>query len=378
MKKIVLGGLLIFFGGCSAGDIQTIATIAMSKDPVTAATSIAKRKAINYTSIELAKIIDEFTKRVEKEWGKEAKTSSPKEYAKYTQNYKSMAYVNFDTGEILVQTIDTQTPLKSLKNAIISTLLTSDDPRAVDLYSDAKVKLSTNPYLYKTVMDHTGNYIRSQTRASNFADFLIKHHLQTKSNQINNTNQTIHYIKIQMVQNHIHVRAKRYLPLVKKYSSKYNISQNLIFAIMKTESDFNPFAISSANAIGLMQIVPTSAGKDVYNFIYKKNITPSRDFLYDANNNIQFGSAYLHILDNNYLKNIKDPISREYCIIAGYNTGSGNVLRTFSTNRNSAFDIINNMSPNEVYKKLQSSLPYDETKNYLFKVLQNKKDFINL
>lgn len=378
MKKIVLGGLLVFFGGCSAGDIQTVVTIAMSKDPVTAATSIAKRKAINYTSIELAKIINEFTKKVEKEWGKEAKISSPKEYAKYTQNYKSMAYVNFDTGEILVQTIDTTNTLKSLKNAIISTLLTSDDPRAVDLYSDAKVKLSTNPYLYKTVMDHTGNYIKSQTRASNFADFLIKNHLQTKSNQINNSNQTIHYVKIQMVQNHIHVRATKYLPLVKKYASKYNISQNLIFAIMKTESDFNPFAISSANAIGLMQIVPTSAGKDVYNFIYNKNLTPSRDFLYDANNNIQFGSAYLHILENNYLQNIKDPISREYCIIAGYNTGSGNVLRTFSTNRNNAFDIINNMTPNEVYKKLQSSLPYDETKNYLFKVLQNKKDFINM
>lgn len=378
MKKIVLVGLLIFFGGCTAGDLQTVVNLAISKDPTAVLSSIVKQKAINYSSIELAKIINEFTKKIEKEWGKEAKTSSPKEYAKYTQNYKSMAYVNFDTGEILVQTIDTQDPLKSLKNAIISTLLTSDDPRAVDLYSDAKVKLSTNPYLYKTVMDHTGNYIKSQTRASNFADFLIKHHLQTKSNQINNTNQTIHYIKIQMVQNHIQIRAKKYLPLVKKYASQYNISKNLIFAIMKTESDFNPFAISNANAIGLMQIVPTSAGKDVYKFIYNKNITPSRDFLYDANNNIQFGSAYLHILDNNYLQNIKDPISREYCIIAGYNTGAGNVLKTFSTNRNSAFNIINNMTPSEVYQKLQSFLPYDETKKYLFKVLQNKKIFINI
>jgi len=184
----------------------------------------------------------------------------------------------------LVQTIDDENTIESLKNAIVSTLLTPENPRAIDLYSDAQIKLSGTPYLYKTVIDHTGNYIRSSKRAENFADFLIANNLKTKKQtliiKIN-----IHFVSIQMVKNHINIRAKKYEPLVEKYANKYNISKNLIFAIMQTESDFNPFAISTANAIGLIQIVPTSAGQDAYQFIYNQNRVPDKEFLYDASNN---------------------------------------------------------------------------------------------
>lgn len=378
MKRLVPLGLTLLLAGCTAGDIQTVIQVAMSKDPTAALSKIATQKAVNYTSKELAKIISDFLKRVEKDWGKESKIPTPKEYVKYTQNYKSMTYVNFDTGEILVQTIDETNPNDSLKNAIISTLLTPEDPRAIDLYSDAQIKLSGTPYLYKTVIDHTGNYIRSSKRAENFADFLIANNLQTKQVNIDNKLQTIRFVSIQMVKNHMNIRAKKYEPLVDKYSKQYNISKNLVFAIMQTESDFNPFAISSANAIGLMQIVPTSAGRDVYRFIYNKNQTPNQEFLYDASNNIQFGTAYLHILDNKYLNQINDPISREYCTIAGYNTGAGNVLRVFSQDKNKAFLEINKMSPSQIYNELLQNLPYDETKKYLDKVLTNKKNFINI
>lgn len=378
MKKLVPLGLVVLLAGCTAGDIQTVIQVAMSKDPSAAISKIATQKAVNYTSKELAKIISDFLKRVEKDWGNESKVPSPKEYVKYTQNYKSMAYVNFDTGEILVQTIDNENPNDSLKNAIISTLLTPEDPRAIDLYSDAQIKLSGTPYLYKTVMDHTGNYIRSVKRAENFADFLISNQLQTKQVNIDNKLQNIRFVSIQMVKNHMNIRAKKYEPLVNKYSEQYNISKNLVFAIMQTESDFNPFAVSSANAIGLMQIVPTSAGRDVYQFIYNKNQTPDREFLYDASNNIKFGTVYLHLLDNKYLNQIKDPIVREYCTIAGYNTGAGNVLRVFANDKNEAFSVINTMTPSQIYDELRQNLPYEETKKYLDKVLTNKKNFINI
>ncbi|QOG11662.1 membrane-bound lytic murein transglycosylase MltC [Arcobacter sp. FWKO B] len=378
MKKFLFAFSVIFFAGCTASDIQAITQAAMSKDPIGTIGQIAQRRVINYTSVELAKIIEAFKKEVERNWGNEAKTPSPKEYVKYTQNYKSMAHVNFDKGEILVQTLDNKNPTNSLKSAIITTLLTPEDPRAVDLYSDAEIKLSGTPYLYKTVMDHTGNYISSKSRASNFADFLIKNNLQTKTINHNGKSELVHFVQIQMVKNHLQVRAQKYKPLVQRYSKEYNLSQSLIFAIMKTESDFNPFAISNANAIGLMQIVPTSAGRDVNKFLYNKDITPSRDFLYDAKNNIQFGSTYLHMLNTNYLSRVNNPISREYCIIAGYNTGAGNVLKTFSNDRTKAFEIINSMNPNDVYKKLRSSLPYNETRRYLYKVIESKKEFTNL
>ena len=68
-------------------------------------------------------------------WGeKEVSLPERKRYVKYTQNYKSRAIVNFDTGEILVETLDDKDPRGSLKNAIVTTLLTPDDPRAVDLF----------------------------------------------------------------------------------------------------------------------------------------------------------------------------------------------------------------------------------------------------
>ncbi|MGE4457187.1 MAG: murein transglycosylase domain-containing protein [Arcobacteraceae bacterium] len=379
MKRLVqIGLVVVVLTGCTTGDIQTVIQIAMSKDPSAAISKIATQKAINYTSKELATIISDFLKRVEKDWGNESKISTPKEYVKYTQNYKSMAYVNFDTGEILVQTIDDENTIESLKNAIVSTLLTPEDPRAIDLYSDAQIKLSGTPYLYKTVIDHTGNYIRSSKRAENFADFLIANNLKTKKTNVNNKNQTIHFVSIQMVKNHINIRAKKYEPLVEKYANKYNISKNLIFAIMQTESDFNPFAISTANAIGLMQIVPTSAGQDAYQFIYNQNRVPDKEFLYDASNNIQFGAAYLHLLENKYLNQINNHISKEYCVIAAYNTGAGNVLKVFSKNKSKAFKNINKMSPSQIYEELHQKLPFKETKDYIDKVLKNKKNFINI
>ncbi|MCK9162259.1 MAG: membrane-bound lytic murein transglycosylase MltC [Arcobacteraceae bacterium] len=377
-KKIFALFIVVVLSGCSATDVQNIIQIATSKDPTSTLSKIATQKATSYSSKEIANIINKFLKAIEKEWGKESKTPSPKEYVKYTQNYKSMTYVNFDTGEILVQTVDEQNPKESLKNAIITTLLTPEDPRSIDMYSDASIKLSGTPYLYKSVQDHTGNYINSKSRASSFADFLIKNTLQTKTTKLNNETQNIYYITIKMVSNHTQVRAKKYLPLVEKYSKKYGISKSLIFAIMQTESDFNPFAISSANAIGLMQVVPNSAGKDVNNFLYGKNTAPTRDFLYDANNNIHFGTTYLHMLQNKYLSNINNPISKEYCIIAGYNTGAGNVLKTFSSNKTKAFDEINRLDANTLYKKLKKDLPYDETRRYLDKVLHNKKNFVNM
>jgi membrane-bound lytic murein transglycosylase C len=165
---------------------------------------------------------------------------------------------------------------------------------------------------------------------------------------------------------------------VQKYAKKFGVSENLVYAIIQTESNFNQFAISHAGAIGLMQIVPTSAGRDSYLHVKGKKWTPSKSYLFDAKNNIELGAAYIYIIDKKYLKGINNTISREYCVISAYNTGSGNVLKTFSSNRSRAKEIINSKNPSEVYSKLRSSLPYEETRRYLKKVVNYKKDFVNL
>jgi membrane-bound lytic murein transglycosylase C len=84
------------------------------------------------------------------------------------------------------------------------------------------------------------------------------------------------------------------------------------------------------------------------------------------------------MLDQQQLAAIADPLSREYCTIAAYNGGAGNVFRTFSTSRDTAAQQINQLSPAEVYRKLHEQHPRDETRRYLVKVLDARRRFATL
>jgi membrane-bound lytic murein transglycosylase C len=64
-------------------------------------------------------------------------------------------------------------------------------------------------------------------------------------------------------------------------------------------------------------------------------------------------------------------------MIAAYNTGSGNVLRTFSRNRKRAIAIINRLKPAAVYWKLKTQLNSREARRYLVKVMKHRKQFVN-
>ncbi|MBQ4851332.1 transglycosylase SLT domain-containing protein [Pseudoalteromonas sp. MMG012] len=175
-------------------------------------------------------------------------------------------------------------------------------------------------------------------------------------------------------------RASSYLNQITAHSKRFDIDGSLVLAVMHTESHFNPLAKSHIPAYGLMQVVPTSAGVDVNRFLYDIDEPMSEPYLYVTNNNIEAGTAYLHILNDRYLRHIEDPISRKYCTIAAYNTGAGNVARVFnsddSRNIKKASRVINSMSPELVLEALQSRLPYDETKHYLEKVLSREAFYI--
>lgn len=72
---------------------------------------------------------------------------------------------------------------------------------------------------------------------------------------------TVAYTNSHMVDNHLNHRARRYTPLVGYYARAHELSENLVFAITKTESSVNPFAVSAAPTCRLMQLVPTSGGE---------------------------------------------------------------------------------------------------------------------
>lgn len=388
-KKIALLLIIGLLMACSTGDMVRVTRIAVTGDMASAG-RMATEKAARYATDPKAlkrdilrfqkdfkKLIKTFRKAVGGVWGdKEVKEPKPKVYVKYTQNYLARALVDFDKGIITIETLDQQKPKKSLKNAIATTLLTPDDPRAVDLYTAKTIKLGETPFLYGEVKDHEGQDIRWSWRAERFADHLIKTSLQTRQIQSGGQAKNVLYTTIAMIKDHHQVRAQKYKQLVEHFAQEFSVSKNLVYAIMKTESDFNPYAVSNAPAFGLMQIVPATAGQDVSKFLNKPGL-PSKHFLFQPNNNIQYGTVYLHLLESKYLNAIKNPVSREYCVIAAYNTGAGNVLRTFDPDRDRAPQRINSLGPLQVYNTLRRKLPYDETRRYLAKVMDAKKSFVN-
>ncbi|MGB0267911.1 MAG: transglycosylase SLT domain-containing protein, partial [Pseudomonadales bacterium] len=90
------------------------------------------------------------------------------------------------------------------------------------------------------------------------------------------------------------------------------VRPSLIYAVIEVESAFNPYAVSPAKAYGLMQIVPATAGRDVYQKIKRRPGEPSKESLFDPDFNIDIGGAYLHLVDERYLNEIRDSSSRSF------------------------------------------------------------------
>lgn len=317
-------------------------------------------------------LMGQFAHNIENIWGfNEVLIAGPKDYVKYTDGYQTRSHINFDDGTITVETIAGTDPTARLRQAIITTLLMGDDPGSVDLYSDADdIQISKEPFLYGQVVDNNGEAIRWQWRAERFADYLLQTRLKKRSSGLH----IIYSVTINLVPNHLDKRAHKYLGMVRQASRKYGIDESLILAIMQTESSFNPYAVSRSDAMGLMQVVQHTAGKDVFRSQGKSG-TPSRSFLFDPASNIDTGTAYLAILNNIYLGGINNPTSRRYAVITAYNGGAGSVLRVFSNDKVQAANIINSMAPGDVYQTLTTRHPSAESRRYLYKVNSAQKGY---
>lgn len=173
------------------------------------------------------------------------------------------------------------------------------------------------------------------------------------------------------------VRARPFLAPVQRHGGARSLDLALVFSIIETESAFNPLARSHVPAFGLMQIVPRSAGQDASAVLFGKPRILAPSYLYNAEKNIEVGAVYLDILFNRYLSGIRNERSRLYCVIAAYNTGAGNVFRAFTgkTRSRAAYQKINAMSPEQVYRHLIWNLPHRETRQYLARVVDRMEKY---
>ncbi len=309
---------------------------------------------------------------VGKVWGKdEVRVPERKEYVKYTQDYRARADVDFENGVLRVETLDTVNPVRSLKEAVVSTLLTPGDYTRVDLYSAKDPPMDGTPFLYGQVLDDEGRPIRFGQRAAAYAAEKIRDKVEKRKITVNGREKNVLVVSIPLDKTHLSQRARKYEQLVTKNAQRFGLGERLIYAIAKTESAFNPFAVSSANAYGIMQVVPSSAGKEVREHLTGDSRQPTGKFLLDPANSLEYGSAYLHILAGKYFGEVKDPASRELCTIAAYNGGPNAVFGVFGRDRDSALRAINGLSPKAVYNRLTNRLPAAETRRYVDKVIDN-------
>lgn len=146
----------------------------------------------------------------------------------------------------------------------------------------------------------------------------------------------------------------KYEGYVESYSQKYNVEKNLVFAIIKAESNFDENAISNKGATGLMQIMPSTANEIAKNI----KIDYNEIDLKKADTNINIGVKYISILIEKY--------GNKEVALAAYNAGTGN---------------IDNWIEKGIIKKDGTdieNIPYKETNNYVRKILRDYKIYMNL
>jgi soluble lytic murein transglycosylase len=140
-----------------------------------------------------------------------------------------------------------------------------------------------------------------------------------------------------------------WLPIVNKAAEKNSLPPELVFSIMRQESSFNPLSHSSADAFGLMQLIPQVAESSAA----AVGVTYHQpDDLYQPETNIQLGSSHLKTLLQRW-KGLFVPA------VASYNASERAVHGWLKTrDRNDSLQFI-------------EDIPYEETKGYVKLVMRN-------
>jgi membrane-bound lytic murein transglycosylase C len=343
----------------------------------------AQQKEFGDYKAQLDKEYKNYKKELKTYW-KDPKLSTKKEWVSYTKDKKSRSEVNFEDNSYTVEVIaknlkDATSKLKERISYIVSKNtkeVVQTDPLQKKVAEISKSKEVVSSSMKATPI-LTPLIFRSKPSKEEVRTYAEKtlHKNRVVASKAKNKNEKVYKVKVKLPKNSKIKLSQVYQAEVAKNSKRFKLPNELLFAIMQTESDFNPFAKSHIPAFGLMQIVPRSAGRDSYKLIYKKKGMPSATYLYNSTNNIQMGSGYLYILYYRYLRKIKNPESRLYCTIAAYNTGAGNIAWAFTHkyNMNVAAPKINALTPEQVYKRLLSDLRFDEPKHYLKRVTRRMK-----
>ena len=375
---------------------------------------------------------EEFKEAVEEKW-QNFKSPSKKEYVEYDDDLDSRATVDFEKGEITVEVIveeeatdPSSEPTEKVEHTgskkklipqeikkkkmdkepeslktIVKKSKESDSrktrskQRSLEVnkkIADQKLQQKLTdiikakgddgkPMLNKQVMDNRGKTVTSTTAKAFASELVANKPVAIKTYKAKDgKKRTVYTVKVPLKSDHVNIRADRYKQEVLKQSKRFNIDPIIAFAVMETESAFNPKAKSHIPAYGLMQLVPKSGARDAYLYVYKEDKFLDGDYLYQPGNNIELGCAYLSKIRHRYFKTIKDDERAYICAVPAYNTGIGNVAKALvnKPKLKPAGEKANSMSPDRLYETLIRDLEHKEARDYLERVWSRKDKYAKL
>ncbi len=283
-------------------------------------------------------------KRVEEQWA-EYQDSTKKEWVDYNERGDSKSAVDFEKGRIEVEVlIPLEEVAPSRKGVASAGDLNKKEQEKLRALAEEKIRAQTKKML-STKEEHKTEVLKDQVKAKDGAvvteknsDRFVKEQLaptmvvEEKPVVAKDGKPRLKVtVKIDLVPDHLKIRAARYADQIGLYAKKYGLDPALIYAVIHTESEFNPKAKSPAGALGLMQLVPRTAGNEAYKYLYKKDALVTPDYLFDPDNNIMLGSTYLHMLMTRHYGKVKNPDNRRSLSIAAYNCGPGNVRKSVTS-----------------------------------------------
>jgi membrane-bound lytic murein transglycosylase C len=346
----------------------------------------------NYKRI-LKEELAKYQRSIQEVWDK-VEVSRPTAWIEYSPDRKTKRVVDYDNNEIRIHVIQqkgesaAQAMEEALKDMLKEKVQTAFEREPVMSNVEKRLKPETpvvkrdKPDQHLVLGELFDKPQPSESEVEKKAEVLLKQakvkkEVAKKPTTEKESATEAMVVTIPLPKDRASRKAAQYKDMVQKHADKWEIDDPLVFAVIHTESAFNPMATSYVPAYGMMQIVPRYAGKEAAEKLWGKPKLLAPSYLYKADNNIEIGSVYLNILYYRYFKKVENPESRLLCAISAYNTGPGNVARAFTGNRNlrKAIPTINSMTPEQVYARLRAHLPYQETRDYVKRVSQRIKAY---
>lgn len=314
-----------------------------------------------------------YIREIAARWGDgNVQISTLQAWVSYRSNYLVRRTVDFRAGDVRVEVlVDPQEGAESVSEQLASEvrdLVTTMSDSSDQSARDKITTIDSVPVLADQLALENGEPV-SLGNADRFAEEIVATAPRDTAMVVGDdgTRRTVVGIRFPLVPDHIRRRAERFKELVRQQSRRFQLDARVVFAIIHTESWFNPLAQSPTGAYGLMQLIPHAGARDAYRHLYNEDRVVTPAYLYVPKNNVELGTAYLSLLQTDRLRDVENTESRLLCAIAAYNTGPTNMAMAFSTGGDleRAINMINRLGPEQVFQRLRQRLPYQETRAYV-------------